>query len=450
MNITKVQKDALNGTIRVQLEKKDYAERVENALKGYQQKVVVDGFRKGKTPLGLVKKMYGKAILMDELNKLLQEAVAIYIDDNKLHILGEPLPNETEQKELDLEQDDFEFVYDFALVPEMDVKLTKKDKITYYMIKADDEMIDKQIENLRKNNGEMQDVDVVEGTEYLKGKMEELDADGNVREGGVQNSDSSFSLQYVKDEDVINKFKGAKIGDTLQLDVLKAFPNKTDFSSMLGISKEDAEEVNPIFSFTVNEIKRFVEAEMNTAFFDRVYGEDATKTEKEFRDRVKDDIQQQLKSYSAYRFPFDAREKLLKKNADVAMPDAFLKRWVAVSSKETDMEEIERDFEKYRDEFKWQIIQNRLSEEYAIKIEKEDIQHAARQVASSQLQQYGLYRLTNEQLDGFALKLIQNEKQHRRLYDMALDAKIFATIRENAKLEEEEITMADFEKLYKK
>ena len=198
MNITKNQIDDLNATIKIELGKEDYAGRVEKALKDYQKKVVVNGFRPGKTPMGIVKKMYGKSLLVDEINKVLGESLNNYIKENNLQILGEPLPNETEQKELNLEDENFEFLYDIALSPEVNAKMSKREKIPFYTIKVDDEMIDKQIESICKNNGNMIAVDEIEGTEYLKGELIELDADGNGKEGGIKNEDASVSVWLTK------------------------------------------------------------------------------------------------------------------------------------------------------------------------------------------------------------------------------------------------------------
>lgn len=450
MNITKTQNDNLNAMIKIELGKEDYAERVENVLKDYQRKVVIDGFRKGKTPMGIVKKMYGKAILVEEINKVLGEALTNYIKENDLQILGEPLPNETEQKELNLEDDKFEFIYDIALSPEVNVKLSKREKVPYYLIKVDDEMIDKQIESMCKGNGELKPVDEIEGTEYIKGELIELNADGSVKEGGVKNEDASLSVMHIKDEESVNAFKGAKVGQEVKFNAVKSFPNKADFASMLGVTKEQAEQVNPDFCFIVNEIKRYTDAEVNQELFDRVYGKDNVKSVEEFRTKVKEDIEKQLKGHSEYRFTIDAREKILKKNEDVVLPDAFLKRWIVAVNKDMKAEDVEKDFEGYRDEFKWQVIKTALGKEYGLKVEEVDMKSVAREVAAAQLQQYGLYGLSDEQLDGFAVKLLEDSKQRQHLYERAVDNKIFAAIRENVKLEEQEIAMADFEKLFQK
>ena len=410
MNITKNQIDDLNATIKIELGKEDYAGRVEKALKDYQKKVVVNGFRPGKTPMGIVKKMYGKSLLVDEINKVLGESLNNYIKENNLQILGEPLPNETEQKELNLEDENFEFLYDIALSPEVNAKMSKREKIPFYTIKVDDEMIDKQIESICKNNGNMIAVDEIEGTEYLKGELIELDADGNGKEGGIKNEDAS----------------------------------------MLGVTKEEAEHAGENYCFIVKEIKRYIDAEVNEELFTKLYGEGVVKDAADFRNRVKADIENQLKGHSEYRFTIDAKEKLIKKNEDVVLPETFLKRWIVAVNEKMTPEEVEKDFEGYRDEFKWQLVKSAIVKDYDVKVEAEDMKREGRQIAAAQLQQYGLYGLTDEQLDGFAAKLLEDEKQRQHLYERALDNKVFDVIRENVKLEEQEISMADFEKLFQK
>lgn len=450
MNITKNQIDDLNATIKIELGKEDYAGRVEKALKDYQKKVVVNGFRQGKTPMGIVKKMYGKALLVDEINKVLGETLNNYIKDNDLQILGEPLPNETEQKELNLEEENLEFLYDIALSPEVNAKMSKREKVPFYTIRVDDEMIDKQIENMRKNNGNLVVVDEIEGTEYLKGELIELDAEGNIKEGGIHNEDASMSVYHMKDEEAVNAFKGKKVGEEVKFNAVKAFPNKTDYAAMLGVSKEDAEQAGENYCFIIREIKRHVDAEVNEEFFAKVYGEGVVKDADDFRAHVKADIENQLKGHSEYRFTIDAKEKLVKKNEDVVLPEAFLKRWIVAVNEKVTPEEVEKDFEGYRDEFKWQLVKSAIVKEYNVKVETGDMQKEARQIAAAQLQQYGLYGLTDEQLDGFGAKLLEDEKQRQHLYERALDNRIFDVIRENIKLEEQEISMADFEKLFQK
>ena len=450
MNITKNQVDNLNATLKIELGKEDYAERVEKALKDYQKKVVVKGFRPGKTPMGLVKKMYGQSLLLDEINKLLGEALNNYIKENDLHILGEPLPNETEQKPLNLEDERFEFLYDIALSPEVNVKMSKREKLPYYRIKVDDEMVDKQVEAICKNNGSLVEVDVIEGGEYLKGELIELDENGEAKEGGIRNEDASMSLHYMKDEEAVKAFMGKKAGEEVKFNAAKAYPNKTDYAALLGVSKEEAEHAGENYCFIIKEIKRYVDAEVNEELFTKLYGKDVVKDVADFRARVKAELENQLKGHSEYRFTIDAKEKMVKKNEDVALPEAFLKRWIVAVNEGMTPEEVEKDFEGYRGEFKWQLVKSAIVREYQVKVEEEDMKKEGRQIAAAQLQQYGLYGLTDEQLDGFAAKLLEDNKQRQHLYERAQEDKVFNVIRENMKLEEQEISMADFEKLFQK
>ena len=450
MNITKNQVDNLNATLKIELGKEDYAERVEKALKDYQKKVVVKGFRPGKTPMGLVKKMYGQSLLLDEINKLLGEALNNYIKDNDLHILGEPLPNETEQKPLNLEDEHFEFLYDIALSPEVNVKMSKREKLPYYRIKVDDEMVDKQVEAICKNNGSLVEVDVIEGGEYLKGELIELDENGEAKEGGIRNGDASMSLHYMKDEEAVKAFMGKKAGEEVKFNAAKAYPNKTDYAAFLGVSKEEADHAGENYRFVIKEIKRYVDAEVNEELFTKLYGKDVVKDVADFRARVKAELENQLKGHSEYRFTIDAKEKMVKKNEDVALPEAFLKRWIVAVNEGMTPEEVEKDFEGYRGEFKWQLVKSAIVREYQVKVEEEDMKKEGRQIAAAQLQQYGLYGLTDEQLDGFAAKLLEDNKQRQHLYERAQEDKVFNVIRENMKLEEQEISMADFEKLFQK
>ena len=450
MNVTKNQIDDLNATIKIQLDKEDYATRVSDALKDYQKKAVIDGFRKGKTPFGIIKKMYGKAVLIEEINKLIGESLSNYIQENDLNILGEPLPSETEQKELNLDEENFEFVYDIALAPVMNVKLSKREKVPYYIIKVDDEMIDKQIESICKSNGELTPVDTIEGSEYVKGELIELGEDGKPKEGGIHVEDASLSVEHMKDEEQVKVFTGKQAGNEVIFNPSKAYPNKTDYAALLQISKEEAEHVTSDFCFIISEIKRYVEAEVNQALFDKVYGEGNVKSVEEFRARVKEDLAKQFKAHSEYRLTVDARDKMLKKNEDVVLPEAFLKRWMLATNKELTQEAVDKDFDSYRDEFKWQLIKGDMIKENNIKVEDEDMKVVGREVAAAQLQQYGLYGLSDEQLDGFAVRLLENEKQRASLYDRALENKIFSVIKEGVKLEEQEISMEDFGKLFEK
>ncbi len=364
--------------------------------------------------------------------------------------MGEPLPSETDQKELNLDAESFEFVYDIAMAPVMNVKLSKREKVPYYIIKVDEEMIDKQVESICKNNGELSPVDVIEGSEYVKGELIELGEDGKPKEGGIRVEDASLSLAHMKDEEQVKLFEGKKAGNEVVFNPSKAYPNKTDYAALLQVNKEEAEHITSDFCFIISEVKRYIDAEVNQALFDKVYGEGNVKSVEEFRARVKEDLAKQFKAHSEYRLTVDARDKMLKKNEDVVLPEAFLKRWMLATNENMTPEAVEQDFNAYRDEFKWQLIKGDMIKDNNLRVEDEDMKAVGREVAAAQLQQYGLYGLSDEQLDGFAARLLENEKQRSSLYDRALENKIFDTIKESVKLEEQEISMDDFGKLFEK
>jgi trigger factor len=449
MNVTRETIDSLHGTIKIEVVKEDYADKVEGALKNYQRKSTIDGFRKGNTPLGIIKKMYGKTVLLDELNKLLGERLAAFIKEEDLHILFEPLPTKG-QGGLDLNADKHEFLYDIAYAPEMNVKLSKREKIPFYTIKIDDRMIDDEIAAILNANGELTPVETVEGTEYLTGQLVELDADGQEKEDGIRIEDASMSLAHAKDGETRERFTGATPGSRVIFNPANAYPNKTDFAAMLCIDKARAETVTSDFAFTIGKIQRYVEAELNQAFLDRLYGPGAVNGEQEFRDKVKARLASQLERNSDYRFTIDARDKMFKKNEGVALPEDFLKRWLLETNEEMTAEAVETNFASYLEEFKWQLIKHALQREYNIEVTEEDLLQVARQVSLSQLQQYyGPHPFTLEDVDPFAAQLLEDEKQRDKMHDRVRDEKIFAAIKENVKLEEQELTPDDFGKLFK-
>ncbi|MDR0983022.1 MAG: trigger factor [Culturomica sp.] len=447
MNITKIQNDELNASITVQLSKDDYSFQVEKALKDYQKKVAIDGFRIGKAPMTIVKKMYGKGILVDEVNKVLNKALTDYMKEND-NIIGEPLPNETLQKSIDFDKDEeFEFVYDVAFAPVFDVKLTDKDVLPRYTIALTDEMIDERVNKLRSDYGDLKPADLIEeGSEYLKGSFAEIDADDNVKEGGVAKDDASFSLAFVRDKEEGELFKGKKVGDTVVIDVFKVFPNQTDLSAMLGISKEELANINNLFQVTISEIKHFVKSDFTQEFFDRVYGAGVVKSEEEMKSKVKEELEVQLEESSKYRLTMDVKAFLVNKNENVQMPVEFLKRWLIVVDENLTEENIDQNIDEYIKGIKWQLIRNAVMKEYSLDLTDEDIKATARKVAASQLQQYGLFGLTDEQLDGFAETLLKSQKR-RELLDWTMETKVLDELSKHATVEDKTITMEEYQNL---
>jgi trigger factor len=448
MNITKTNIDDLNAVIKLQIVKEDYESRVNDVLKDYRKKANINGFRQGKVPMGVIKKMYGTPVLADEINKILSQELMKYIRENDLKIMGEPLPNETEQKEINWEKDtEFEFAFDIALTPEYTLNLSKRDKMNFYKIQVDEKMIENGVEMHSRRFGSNEPVETVEEKELIKGNYAQVDAEGNLVEEGITSNDVAISLEYMADEDAKKKFIGAKKDDVVVFNPAKAFANATDLASMLNIAKEEAETLDADFQFTITEINKFVNAEVNQELFDKVFGEGNVASEEEFKNRIKEDIEKQLLNDSDYKFLIDAKEKLVKK-AKMELPEAFLKRWIVATNKEMTAEQVETDFANYADDFKWQLIKNRLTEENDLKVEQEEIMEFAKQQALMQFQQYGMMEVPEEYLTNYAQQMMQNQEEQRKIYERMIDNKVAEYLKETIKIEDKEVSTEEFNKMF--
>ncbi|MDQ1769914.1 trigger factor [Labilibaculum sp. A4] len=448
MNITKTNIDDLNAVIKLQIVQEDYETRVNNVLKDYRKKANINGFRAGKVPMGVIKKMYGTPVLADEINKILSEELMKYIRENDLNIMGEPLPNETEQKEINWEKDtEFEFSFDIALTPEYTLNLSKKDKIDFFKIIVDEKMIQSGVDMHSRRFGSNNAAEVVEEKELLKGNYAQVDADGKLIEEGIVSENVAMSLEYMKDEDAKKKFIGAKKDDVVVFNPAKAFENKSDIASMLNISKEEAETLDSDFQFTITEITKFVNAELNQELFDKVFGEGTVSSEEEFKNKIKEDIEKQLVNDSDYKFLIDAKAKLVKK-AKIELPEVFLKRWIVSTNKDMTAEQVDTDFANYADEFKWQLIKNRLIQENDLKVSHEEVMEFAKKQALMQFQQYGMMDVPEEYLNNYAQQMMQNQDEQRKIYERKADDKVVEYIKGTVKLDEKEISTEDFNKLF--
>lgn len=448
MNITKTNIDDLNAVIKLQIVKEDYESRVNDVLKDYRKKANINGFRAGKVPMGVIKKMYGTPVLAEEINKLMSQELMKYIRENDLNIMGEPLPNETDQKEINWEKDtEFEFVFDIALSPEYTLNLSKRDKISFYKIIVDEKMIENGVDMHARRFGTNNEAEVVEEKELLKGNYAQVDAEGKLVEEGIVSENVAISLEYMKDEDSKKKFIGAKKEDVIVFSPAKAFENKSDLASMLNISKEEAEVLDADFQFTITEVNKFVNAELNQELFDKVFGEGTVSSIEEFKAKIKEDIEKQLINDSDYKFLIDAKEKLVKK-AKITLPEAFLKRWIIATNKEMTAEQVETDFANYTDEFKWQLIKNRLTEENELKVTEEEVLEFAKKQALMQFQQYGMMDVPEDYLNNYAQQMMQNKDEQRKIYERKIDEKVVEYLKTAVKVEEKELTTEEFNKMF--
>ena len=344
MNISKENTNPLSAVLTMKIEKSDYEERVSNELKKYRQKADVKGFRKGMVPLGIVKKMYGTPILVEEINKLVSENLTKYLIEEKVDILGEPLPSRDEQKAIDWDtQEEFEFSFDLGLSPQFDLNPGESDQLPYYIIKVNDDMIKEQTNYYAKGSGKFVEVDIVSEESMIKADITELDSEGNILADGITTSDASVYAKMIKDEEIQKQFIGANKKEILTVDVKKAFPNDADLAGMLKIEKEKVAEINNNFQFTLNEISDYVQADVNQELFDKVFGEGVIKSEEEFIEKVKGQIADGLIHESNYKFNLDAKEYLLE-NCKFDLPVEFLKRWLVEVNEEITEEKIDADW----------------------------------------------------------------------------------------------------------
>lgn len=451
MNILRTDIDAVNATLTIQISEADYAQKVEKTLKDYRKKANIPGFRPGMAPMGLVKKMYGRGVKADELNRLIQEELYKYIGDNNIDILGEPLPNrEDENRDIDFENGkEFEFKFDIALAPEFEPVMNKKDNIKVYDITITDEMVDNQIKNYAARFGNYNQVDeAVDMKDMLKGNIIELNADGKVNEDGIKVNDAVLAAEYMKDEVQKELFNKAKKNSIVVFNPQTAFGNEAEISSMLKISKEAAKEFTADVQFEITSITHYETSPINQSLFDKVYGEGKVTDEADFRAKVADGIKESYKEDSDYKFGIDARAAMIKKMDKLVFPEEFLKRWLLATNENMTEETVEKDFNLMLDDLKWYIFKNKVAKANELKVEKEDINAFARKMAKIQFAQYGMTSVPDDILDNYAKEMMNKQETVRNIAEKALEDKVFAIIRNNVKTVETPISVEDFNKLF--
>lgn len=451
MNITREKAGTLNEILKIKIEQADYAERIEKILTDYRKTAKMAGFRPGKVPAGLIRKLYRKPILIEEINKILSESVTKYLTDEKIRILGEPLPGDNNKKEIDWDtQDLFEFDIEIGLAPEISVPLTEKDKVPVYDIQVDEKMINETKDNYARRFGTMLKVEEVTGNEILKGDFHQLDNKGNVMENGIVTENSSFSLEFMKDPKIAELLTGKKVNDSIVFDVKKAFPNEADLSSLLNIKKEQLDSITPDFRFDIKEISRFLKAEFGQELYDLMYGKDVVHNEEEFTARITKELQGRLEQNSEFRFRLDARDMLMKKTK-MDLPAAFLKKWLASLNKEKmSDEQMEKEFPKFENDLKWQLIQNQIIREHDIKLTEEEISGYAKTYTLLQFRQYGITDVPEEQLKTYAENVLKNEDEKKKIIERLYEEKVFEHIKQHVKVDKKKITPEKFNKLFDK
>ena len=443
MQITMSEVQNLQAQITLVMQPEDYQEQVEKEIRQLRQKAQIPGFRAGNVPKGLIRKMYGKNVLADVINKELGTALQKYIDEQKLHVLGEPLPNEEQNQKVDLEFDStFTFVFDVALAPELDTKMTAKNKVTYYRVKVTDDMVNNQVNNYADRYGTYQDADEVQENDIVRGNIKEN------KEDGISKEDAVIYPRYMKDEEIKKQFLGLKKGDNVVFNPMKAFDSETEVAYLLGIDKDVAKQLTTDFTFAIATISRHQSAAIDGELFAKIYGENNIKDEADFREHVRQEIQSNMDQDSDYKFGLDVREALMKKVEKAELPQDFLRRWVKVNNEKMTDEELEKNFPQMLTELKWQLVKDQLIRQLDIKVEKEDVDAYAKKVAKMQFMQYGLMHVEDQYLDNFAQEMLKKDDQLRGIVERVAEEKIFEAEKKIMKVEEKEVSQEDFNKLF--
>ncbi len=450
MNVTLEKNGNVNGVITISFKEEDYQSDVKKELARIGREHPLKGFRPGHVPAALLKKHYGNEVLVNVIDRKVSKALNDYIQENKLDVLGEPMLSKDTKINFNTDKD-FDFKFDLGLAPEFDVKLDKRVKVPFYNIEVSQEMVDKQNDNFKKRFGKQVPGEVASEDSLLRGSMAELNEDGTEKADGIKVEKTIISPQYLKADDEKAKFVGHKVNDEIVFNPFKAADgNVTELAAMLNVDKKDA-EVKSDFKFVPSEILVNQEAEMNQELFDNVLGKDQAKDENEYLEKLKEMIANQLKNDSNYRFTIDAEDVLKKKVGDLELPDEFLKRFLAArAGKDADEKKIEDDYPKTKAQIVWQLIKEKVARNLNVKLEKEDVMRLARFFAAQQFAQYGMTNIPDDVIEKYAGELLEKQEYANEIQNRAFEDKLFAAIKEAVALNEKNVTVEEFNKLFEK
>ena len=448
MKISFENPDKVNGLMTLTVEEADYKENVEKTLKNYRKKANVPGFRVGMVPMGMIKKQYGTAVKVDEINKLLGEQIYKYVKDNNIQMLGEPLPHEA-QEPVDLEKDaPYTFQFDIAVAPDMNATLTGDDTIDHYTITVDDDIINRQVDMFASRAGHYDKVEEYQAKDMLKGDLRELDAEGNTKEGGITVEGAVLMPEYIKVDDQKKLFDGCKVGDIITFNPKKAYPESdVEVSSLLKIKKEEVAEMNSDFSYQITEISRYVKAEVNQELFDQVFGKDAVKDEKEFREKIAEGLKAQFETDADFKFIQDVRKYMEEKVGQLTYPDALLKRVMLNNNKDKGQEYVDKNYDQSIKELTWHLIKEQLVNANGIKIDDADIKETAKEAARAQFAQYGMTNIPEEYIDNYTTDMLKKKEYIDSFVDRSIDRKLTEALKKVVKLNEKTATLDEFNKL---
>lgn len=448
MNITFENPEKVNGVLTLVVEEADYAAEVKKTLNEYRKKAQIPGFRPGQAPIGLIKRQIGASVKVDAINKLVGEKLYEYVKENKINMLGEPMPHEGEEP-VDLDQPaPYTLKFDIAVAPEFEAKLNGHDKVVYYDVTVDDAIIDQQIDAFASRSGKYEKVDEYQDNDMLKGDLRELNEDGSTKDGGITVSEATLLPAYMKVEEQKALFDGCKAGDIIVFNPRKAYPeSEIEVSSLLKMTKEEAAGINCDFSFQITEITRYQKHAVDQELFDQVYGEGNVTDEADFRAKVAEGLKQQLQQSADFRFLQDVREHVEKKIGEVKYADELMKRIMLANNKDKGMEYVEKNYEASIKELTWHLAKNQLVEAHDIKIEDADVKAMAVETCRMQFLQYGMNNVPEEYIEQYAEEMLKKPEQVDGFINAAVDRKLMTVLKDVVKLDRKEISLEEFNKL---
>lgn len=447
MNISLQNIDKVNAQITAVVEPADYQEKVANAIKEFRKKANMPGFRKGMVPVGLIKKQFGKSILADELNRILQDSLFGYIRDNKINMLGEPLPCEVNNEVDFVDGHSFTFMFDIALAPEFNVELSKDDKIAHYNIEVADDMVNRQVEIYRQRGGKYDKVESYQDNDMIKGIITELDENGNAKEEGITAENVVMLPKYFKNDDQKALFNDAKVGDIIKFNPSVAYDNNAnEISYILNVKSEEVKNYKGDFNFQISEITRFVPGPLDQELFDAVYPGGEVKSEEDFKNKIKSTIAEQFAKDSDFKFLIDLRKHVEEKVGKLEFPDALLKRIMMASAK--DEKKVEENYDKSIEELTWHLIKEKLVEMTGVKVDDNDVKEMAKDVTRMQFAQYGMLNVPEEYLENSVKEMMKKRETVDNLIDRCIEMKLGAALKEMVTLEETNISAEDFNKMF--
>ena len=447
MNISFENPDKVNGLLTITVEEADYQASVEKTLKDYRKKANYPGFRPGMVPMGLIKKQFGASAKMDAINKLIGEQIYKYMQDNKIQMLGEPLPSEKQEAQ-DLEKPaPYTFAFDIAVAPEFKIELNGHNKIDHYTITVDDALIDRQVDMFASRSGSYEKAESYEDNDMLKGDLRELDEQGNTKEGGVTVEAASIMPNYIKNEAQKALFNGAKLGDIITINPSEAYESEAEIASLLKVERDRVKDFKGNFSYQITDIQRYKKHPVDQELFDQMFGKDTVKDEKAFREKIAEGLKAQLAVDADYKFILDVRAYCEKKVGKLQFPDALLKRIMLNNNKDKGEEFVEKNYEQSVKELTWHLIKEQLVAANQIKVDDADVLNAAKETARVQFAQYGMNNVPDEDVENYAKEILKKRENVDGLVDRAVDIKLTDALKKVVKLNEKEISLDDFNKM---